>query len=311
MKAVCYMNAEKEPVLVETDVERPEAGAGEVLVEVRAAGVTPTELTWYPTIHTKDGATRTGAIPGHEFAGVVAAVGAGVTEFAVGDEVHGINDWFREGATAEYCVTATTGLAKKPKKLTFAEAAAVPIGALTAWQGLVDRAQVKAGQRVLVHGAAGAVGVFVVQIARLKGAEVIATAAARNVEFVAGLGANTVIDYAAAAFEQEVENIDLVFDCVGGETRKRSWEVLKPGGRMVTIASDAESTREARSKAAFFIVEPNGKQLAEIDELLDARSLKVFVDTVVPLESAPAAYAGKLQRKHGYGKVVVKIGNED
>ncbi len=179
MKAVCYMNAEKEPVLVETDVERPEAGAGEVLVEVRAAGVTPTELTWYPTYIPRMARRGWARFPGMNLPALWRR-GSGATDFAVGDEVTGSMTGSADGATAEYCVTATTVLANKPKKLTFAEAAAVPIGALTAWQGLVDRAQVKAGQRVLVHGAAGAVGVFVVQIARLKGAEVIATAAARK-----------------------------------------------------------------------------------------------------------------------------------
>ena len=310
MKAVQYISREKEATLVEVDLPRPEPGVGEVLVEVRAAGVTPTELAWYPTTHAKDGSARTGAIPGHEFAGVVAAVGAGVKEFAAGDEVYGMNDWFGDGATAEYCLAVPPGLAKKPEKLTFSEAAAAPIGALTAWQGLVDRAKVKAGERVLVHGAAGAVGVFVVQVARLKGAEVIATATAQNAEFVRGLGAGEVIDYTAEAFEQKATDMDVVFDGVGGDTLERSWALLKPGGRMVTIAADVEGTKDARAKDAFFIVEPNARQLAEIAALLDAGKLKVFVDTEVPLESAPAAYARKIVRKRGAGKVVVAVSGD-
>jgi NADPH:quinone reductase-like Zn-dependent oxidoreductase len=306
MRAVQYMSALREPALVEVEVARPAAGAGELLIEVRDAGVTPSELMWYPTTHTKDGGARTGAIPGHEFAGVVAAVGAGVTGFAVGDEVYGMNDWFSDGATAEYCVAAPAGIAKKPERLSYAEAAAVPIGALTAWQGLVERAKIKAGERVLVHGASGAVGVFVLQIARMRGAQVIATAAARNAEFVKGLGASEVIDYAAGPFEDQVDEMDVVFDGVGGETLKRSWGVLKKGGRMVTIAADSEGTKDQRVKDAFFIVESNPKQLAEIGGLLDAGKMKVFVDMEIPLASAPAAYARKMTRKRGIGKVVVR-----
>ena len=306
MRAVQYMSAQREPALVEVEVARPVAGAGELLIEVRDAGVTPSELMWYPTTHTKDGGARTGAIPGHEFAGVVAAAGVGVTGFAVGDEVYGMNDWFSDGATAEYCVAAPAGIAKKPERLSYAEAAAVPIGALTAWQGLMERAKIKAGERVLVHGAAGAVGVFVMQIARMHGAQVIATVAPQNAEFVKGLGASEVIDYTAGPFEDQVDEVDVVFDGVGGETLKRSWGVLKKGGRMVTIASDSEGTKDQRVKDAFFIVEPNAKQLAEIGGLLDAGKMKVFVDMEIPLASAPAAYARKITRKRGVGKVVVR-----
>ncbi len=171
-------------------------GANEVLVQVYAAGVTPTELLWYPTSHNKDGSERTGAIPGHEFSGVITALGAAVNGYSIGDEVFGMNDWFADGATAEYCVADTSGIARKPASLTHAEAAAVPIGALTAWQGL-ERARLQAGQRILVHGGSGAVGVFVIQMARLRGAHVITTASAQNLEFVRGLGAEHAIDYSA------------------------------------------------------------------------------------------------------------------
>jgi NADPH:quinone reductase-like Zn-dependent oxidoreductase len=307
MRAVLYRSGAGEAALVEAEVPRPVAGAGELLVEVRATGVTPTELVWYPTTHQKDGRARTEAIPGHEFAGVVAVVGAGVAGFVVGDEIYGMNDWFSDGSTAEYCVAPVAAIAKKPARLSFAEAAAVPIGALTAWQGLVDRAKVKAGERVLVHGAAGAVGVFAVQVARLRGAEVVATAAAENAAFVKGLGADELIDYTAERFEQRVRDVDVVFDGVGGDTLERSWAVLKAGGRMVTIAADVEGTRDPRAKDAFFIVEPNATQLKEICGLLDAGKLKVFVDMEVPLARAAAAYARKLERKRGVGKVVVRV----
>jgi NADPH:quinone reductase-like Zn-dependent oxidoreductase len=307
LRAVQLTGPAEPPMLVEIDVPRPTPGENEVLIQVRAAGVTPTELLWYPTWHNKDGTARSGAIPGHEFSGVVAAVGDSVTGFSVGEEVYGMNDWFIDGATAEFCVAAASSIALKPSKLTHAQAAAVPIGALTEWQGLVDRAKLKRGERVLVHGGAGAVGVFAIQLARSLGAEIITTASAANLDFVAQFGARQAIDYTRGAFEEKVCDVDVVFDCVGGETLERSWSVLKPGGRMVTIASDSEATGDQRVKDAFFIVEPNQKQLVEVGELLDAGRLRVFVDSEVPLAEAPAAYSRKLARKRGYGKTVVVL----
>jgi NADPH:quinone reductase-like Zn-dependent oxidoreductase len=291
-------------VLSVTDAPEPAPAPNQVLVQVYAAGVTPTELLWYPTSHHKDGSARTGAIPGHEFSGVISALGAAVSGFSTGDEVFGLNDWFADGATAEYCVADVSGIAPKPASLTHVQAAAVPIGALTAWQGL-DRARLQASERILVQGGAGAVGVFVVQMARLRGAHVIATASARNLELVRGLGAEDTIDYASEKFEDQVQDLDVVFDCVGGHTLRRSWSVLKPDGRMVTIASDSEAAEDPRIKEAFFIVEPNSQQLAEIGKLLDLGKLRVFVDAEVPLSGAAAAYARKIETRRGYGKAVV------
>lgn len=305
MKAAQVVNAHGVSAVVNSEVPKPGPGKGEILVEVFAAGVTPTELAWYPTSHNKDGAARTRAIPSHEFSGVVAQLGEGVESFAVGEEVFGMNDWFAEGATAEYCLTVPSIIARKPVHLSHAEAAAVPIGALTAWQGLLDRAHLRAGECLLVHGAAGAVGVFVVQLGRLHGGEVFATASGRNREFVSQLGATKVIDYQTEAFEHMVRHVDVVFDAVGGEVLERSWSVLKPGGRLVTIAADSEGTKDQRSKDAFFIVEPNPRQLTEIAGLLDDGMLRVFVDAQVPLANASAAYTGKVKRQHGYGKVVI------
>jgi NADPH:quinone reductase-like Zn-dependent oxidoreductase len=307
MRAVRLNGPADRPVLVEADVPRPILANDEVLIRVRAAGVTPTELIWYPTTHNKDGSPRTGAIPGHEFSGVVSELGASATGFSVGDEIYGMSDWFIDGATAEFCVAAASSIAPKPAKLTHAEAAAVPIGALTAWQGLVDRARLRRGERVLIHGGAGAVGVFAIQLARNMGAEVMATASTRTLDFVTQLGARQVIDYTADAFEQRVHDVDIVFDCVGGETLMRSWSVLRPGGRLVTIAASSEATADPRVKDAFFIVEPNQKQLVEIGELLNTGKLRVFVDTEIPLSDAPAAYSQRLVRRLGYGKMVVVL----
>ena len=304
MKAMRLAGSGQNAVLVEQDIPKPTPGRSEVLVRVHAAGVTPTELLWYPTSHTKNGDVRTGAVPSHEFSGEIADFGDGAAGFSFGQEIYGMNDWFADGALAEYCVTQPQWIAPKPRRLNHAEAASVPIGALTAWQGLFDRASLQAGERVLVHGGAGAVGVFAIQLAHWRGAHVTATVSARNAEFVKGLGANEVIDYRAVVFEKAVKEIDVVFDTVGGDTLGRSWGVLKPNGRMVTIAADGEAAREERTKAAFFIVEPKREQLVEIEKLLDAGDLRTAVDTTVPFSQAPQAYAETLQ-KQGRGKVVV------
>ena len=295
------------PTLVAGDVPEPKPGPGEVLVRIRAAGVTPTELGWYPTTHTKAGDRRDHAIPGHEFSGAVAAVGPGTRGVVVGDEVYGMNDWFADGATAEYCLTRSEWIAAKPSGLTHAEAASVPIGALTAWQGLFDRAKLQKGERALIHGGSGAVGVFAVQLARWHGAHVITTASARNREFLLQLGAEQVIDYRAERFEDSVRGIDVVFDAVGGTTLQRSWGALGPNGRMVTIASDSEGTQDDRTKRAFFIVEPNRDQLTKAGELLDAGVIKPVVDAVVPFAQTGAAYAGKVERRLGRGKVIIAV----
>lgn len=307
MKAMAVNNAKQGPILIASALPQPQPGEGELLIRVRATGVTPTELLWYPTTHTKQGGTRTRAVPGHEFSGIIAAVGKGADGFNVRDEIYGMSDWFADGAVAEFCLTQPQNIAMKPKSLTHELAATVPIGALTAWQGLFDRAKMQSGERVLIHGAAGAVGLFAVQLAHLRGAYVIATASARNAEFVKQLGAHEVIDYETSRFEDQVGSVDIVFDAVGSDTLNRSWTVLKPSGRIVTIAADSEATADQRVKDAFFIVEPNQEQLLEVAKLLDAGSLKAFVSAVVPLKEASIAYSRAVPDKRDYGKIVVAV----
>ena len=307
MKAMRLSDSTDPPVLVEDDVPQPQPRRGELLVRVYAAGVTSKELIWYPTTHTKNGELRRRAVPCHEFSGVVAAVGEDVTGFGVGQEVYGMNDWFADGALAEFCITQPNSVAPKPAKLTHAEAASVPISALTAWQGLFDRASLRAGERVLVHGGAGAVGLFAVQLARFHGAHVIATASSRNFEFVKALGAERIIDYHGTRFEEEVSEVDVVFDTVGGETLQRSWSVLAPGGRMITIAAASETPADDRVKQAFFIVEPDHEQLTRIGRMLDAGDLRTFVDAVLPLAQTSAAYTGAVKQRRGRGKLVVAV----
>jgi NADPH:quinone reductase-like Zn-dependent oxidoreductase len=311
MKTMRLSDSGQLSLLVEEDVPLPQPGRDELLIRVYAAGVTPTELLWYPTTHSKNGERRSHAVPGHEFSGVIAAVGEDTVGFEIGQEVYGMNDWFADGALAEYCLTQPTNVAQKPPRLTHIEAASVPIGALTAWQGLFDRARLQAGEHVLVHGGAGAVGVFAIQLARLHGAQVTTTASARNLAFVSQLGAAQVIDYRAVHFEDNVRDMDIIFDTVGGETLPRSWSVLKPGGRMITIAADSEYTTDDRVKQAFFIVEPNREQLTQIGSLLEAGDLQPVVDAVLPLTRASEAYTGEVKPRRGCGKLVVVVAAQE
>src|SRR5260370_17018199 len=214
----------------------PEPQAGEILIQVSAVGVTRTEKLWSTTSHYADGTARSKAIPGHEFSG-----------YSLGDAVFGLNDWFAEGATAEFCITKPSNLFLKPPSLSHIEAASVPIGLLTAWQGLHVQAKLQKGERVLIHGGAGAVGLFAVQLAKSRGAYVIATSSKANIDFVKQLGANEVIDYRERRFE-EAGIVDVIFDTVGGETLDRSWDLLKPSGRLVTIAAEGESSTHPPTK---------------------------------------------------------------
>ncbi len=295
------------PTLVTDSVEPPKPEAGQILVRVFAAGVTPSELTWYPTTHLKTGDDRQHAIPGHEFAGVVAAIGDGVDSALVGQAVFGMNDWFADGATAEYCVSVPPSVAPKPIELTFDDAASIPIGALTAWQGLYDRAHLQSGEQVLIHGGAGAVGIWAIQLAARVGAHVVTTASSRHRDRLIELGAQQVIDYRTERFEDLVKSVDVVFDAVGGATLQRSWQVLSPRGRIVTIAASGEVATDERTQRAFFIVEPNQQQLTTIAELVSSNALRCVVDAVIPFDQAGIAYAGQLLPRMGIGKMVIKV----
>jgi NADPH:quinone reductase-like Zn-dependent oxidoreductase len=186
------------------------------------------------------------------------------------------------GATAEFSITLPQNIAQKPKTLNHEAAASVPIGALTSWQGPIDGAKLEPGERGLVHGGVGAVGPYAVQLAHIRGARVITTVSAHGIDFVKRLGADEAIDYKSSRFEKEVRDVDVVFDAVGGDTFERSWGVLKPDGRMITIAADSENKADQRVKDAFFIVEPNQKKLVEIAKQFDAGHLRAFVKTTVP-----------------------------
>jgi NADPH:quinone reductase-like Zn-dependent oxidoreductase len=266
----------------------------------------PTELNWDPTFNQPSGEPRPFPIVlSHEFSGIAESVGVNVRDFKAGDEVFGLNDWFINGAQAEYCVAAAGSLARKPKSLDHAEAAVVPISALTAWQGLFEKGQLERGQRVLIHGAAGGVGTFAVQLARWRGAHITATASAANIEFVRALGADVVIDYHATRFEDVICDVDVVLDGVGGETLQRSWGVLKPGGKLITIVG-TEGSSDQRSREAFMLVRADGRQLAQIGRMIDAGELRVFVESVLPLAEATEAYA-RAQEGGMRGKIALDV----
>ena len=286
------------------DAPVPKPGPGEVLVRVHAAGVTPGELEWFPTWFTRIAQPRPfPVIPGHEFSGEIVEVGAKCDGVAVGDGVFGLNDWFCNGALAEFCITRPEFVIPRPDSLDELSAAVTPISALSAWQGLIQRGRLAEGNSVLIHGGAGAVGQFAVQIARWRGAHVIATCSAANETFVRGIGAHETIDYRAVAFEDAVGEVDLVFDTVGGEALERSWRVLGPYGRMVTISNDGTTSKDPRVRSAFFIVEPDRFQLEDLTEWIVQGVFKPAVDRVFPLAQAREAFETKTLR----GKSVVRV----
>src|SRR5712671_2696908 len=234
--------------LVYEDAPQPHPGLGEVLVRVYATGVIANELKWDETYQTSAGSPRALPIPGRDLSGVVEEVGPGVTTLVKGSEVYAMLGYGRDGAEAEFTIALPSELAPKPHTLDHVQAAAVPLTALTAWQALFEHASLVAGQTVLIHGAAGGVGVFAVQLAHWAGAHVIATASARNSDFLRELGANEIIDYTTTRFEDGVHDVDLVFDTVGGDTLQRSWQVIKPGGVLVTIVSPPPSFEHAKAQ---------------------------------------------------------------
>jgi NADPH:quinone reductase-like Zn-dependent oxidoreductase len=290
MRAVRAYSAEPESLRVET-LPVPAPAAGEVLVEVHAAAITADELTWpeeYPFI------------PAHDVSGVVTEVGADVDQFRAGDAVYGLIAFDREGAAAEYVTVAAADLAAKPTSVDHLSAAAVPLGALTAWQALVDHANVQKGQHVLIHGGSGGVGVYAIQLAAYLGANVTATASPASLDFVRDLGATTVIDY-TTPFETQTSNVDAVIDLVGPATMSRSYPLLNPDGRLIAIAANDDNPR-----ATYFIVEPNATQLTTLAHLIDRGALRPIIGQTFPLQSTQTAFTTQ-STTHLRGKAVLDI----
>ncbi|MEU8298590.1 NADP-dependent oxidoreductase [Micromonospora sp. NPDC048909] len=297
--------------LVYEQAPRPEPGPGEVLVAVKAASMTPHELTWSATwTNSSDGSgpERTPIIPSHEFSGVVAVSRAGVESPTEGEAVYGLIPFTRDGAAAEYVTLPAAVVAAKPATVDHDHAAALPLSALAAWQALVNHAGLQAGQHVLVQGGAGGVGSQVVQIAASLGARVSATAAAADLEFVKGLGAEQAIDYAHDRFEDHVRDVDVVIDLVGGPTQSRSWSVLKAGGVLVSPSTPPDQQEAARhdARGVYFIVAPDPNALRSIAELVDNGRLKPVVDRVLPLTETRSGYEA-LETAKLRGKIVIHV----
>jgi NADPH:quinone reductase-like Zn-dependent oxidoreductase len=289
-------------------VPKPEPRAGEAMVRVHAAAITPTELEWPETWVDRQGHDRTPTIPSHEVSGVVEELGHGVTHVVAGDEVFGLVPFDHDGAAADYVAVRARDLAPKPVTLDHSRTAALPLSALTAWQAFTEQTHVHPGNHVLVHGGAGGVGAFAVQIAKALGARVTATASAGDIEYVRSLGADVVIDYRATPFEEVVSNVDFVLDPIGGRTAETSLDVLNDGGSLISLAGPpAVTLPEGRDLSArFFIVEPERSQLIDLARLVDDGRLRVEVAGVFPLEDFAAAY-DFARTAHRRGKVVVQV----
>jgi NADPH:quinone reductase-like Zn-dependent oxidoreductase len=308
MKAVCIYGYGGPDVLSYEDAPRPHPGAGEVLVRVHAAGINPVD--W----KIREGELKEQLhhlfplILGWDVSGVVEALGTGLTRLKVGDEVFSRPDIARDGAYAEFIVMRESEVALKPKSIDHIHAAALPLSGLTVWQSLFDAGGLAAGQRVLIHAAAGGVGHLAVQLAKWKGAHVIGTASARNHDFLRQLGADQIIDYDTERFEEVVQPVDVVFDTLGGKIQERSWKVLKPGGILVSIVQppSAEIAAAHGVRQAFVFTQPNAAQLAEIAQLADAEKLKVIVETILPLSDATRGQELS-ERGHGRGKIVLRV----
>jgi NADPH:quinone reductase-like Zn-dependent oxidoreductase len=289
-------------------VSRPEPGPGEVLVKVHAAGVGP----WDAWIRAGKSALPQ-PLPltlGSDLAGEVLEVGSGPVNLFVGDEVFGVTNTQFLGAYAEYAVASASMLAGRPHSISSIQAAAVPVVAVTAWQALLEYARLQSGQTVLIHGAAGSVGSYAVQLAHRAGARVIATAGSGDIDYVRGLGADQVIDYRRERFELKVGQVDAVLDLVGGETQARSFDVLREGGRLISTVSqpDQRLAKDRKVGAEFFVVAVTTDRLKQIAELIDRGKLKTEVGTVLALADARKAHLmleGQIPRARG--KIVLRV----
>jgi NADPH:quinone reductase-like Zn-dependent oxidoreductase len=307
MKAVRVHSFGPPEVISVENVSKPEPADGEVVVQVKAAGVGP----W-------DALIRRGksALPqplpltlGSDLSGVVHSIGPGVEGLEIGDEVFGVTNERFTGACAEYAVTKATMIAHKPKTLNHTHAASVPVVAVTAWQMVFELARLSSGQSVLIHGGAGNVGGYLVQLAKRAGAMVITTVSAKDTSYARSLGAYGVIDYRARRFEEQVKEIDAVLDTVGGDTLDRSYGVLKRGGTIVSSAAQpsTEKAEQYGVRALFFLVQITTERLKKVAELIDAEELKTEVGEVLWLDEARQGHQMLEGAPHRRGKIVIKV----
>ena len=280
----------------------PKPAINDVIVRVCASGFVGTELSWPSTWIDRLDRDRKPAIPGHELAGIVTELGYGTTGLSVGQRVLGLTDWYRDGTLAEYSAIEARNLAPLPGDVDFTVGASLPVSGLTAWQGLFVHGRLRAGQSVIAHGAAGAVGSMVTQLARLAGGYVIGTGRAADREKALDFGANAFVDLDKDRLE-DVGQVDLVFDVIGGDIQKRSARLVRSGGTLVTIVGPPEA-RPADGLAVDFVVESDRAQLGEIVERVRDGRLRTNIGAVAPLDDAVAAFNSKQRRP---GKTVIRM----
>jgi NADPH:quinone reductase-like Zn-dependent oxidoreductase len=285
-----------------TERPDPQPAINDVVVQVYASGFVPTEMAWPSTWTDRRGLDRTPSIPGHELAGVVTALGYGTTGLSVGQRVFGLADWHRDGTLAEYLAIEARNLAPLPGDVDFTVGASLPISGLTAWQGLFEHGRIRAGQSVIAHGAAGAVGSMVTQLARLAGAYVIGTGRAADRQKALDFGAQEFVDLDGGALE-DIGRVDLVFDVIGGDIGKRSARLIRPGGALVSVVGPSEA-RPADGLAIDFVVESDRAQLSEIVQRVRDGRLRTNIGTVAPLDDAIAVFNSTRRRA---GKTVVRV----
>jgi NADPH:quinone reductase-like Zn-dependent oxidoreductase len=280
----------------------PQASINDIIVQVHASGFVPTELEWPSTWTDRLGRDRTPSIPGHELAGVVTALGYGTTGLSVGQRVFGLADWYRDGTLAEYAAMEARNLAPLPSDVDFTVGASLPISGLTAWQGLFQHGRLQAGQSVLVHGAAGAVGSMVTQLAREFGAHVIGTGRAADRQAVLDFGAKEFVDLDNDALE-DAAGVDLLLDGIGGDIGKRSADLIRTGGMLVSIVGPTE-VRPVDGLAVDFVVESDRAQLSELVQRVRDGRLRTNIGNVSTLDNAVAALNPTERRK---GKTIIRV----
>jgi NADPH:quinone reductase-like Zn-dependent oxidoreductase len=291
------------------DIPKPKTEPGQVLVDVHCAGVAP----WDALIRSNASVTspKLPLILGSDLSGVVDSVGPGVSNFKPGDEVYGVTNEDFIGAYAEYAIANAKMLALKPKTLNFAEAASAPVVAVTAYQMLFEYAHLRFGQTALIHGAAGNVGAYAVQLARNAGVKVIATASAKDRDYLRSLGAHIIIDYRTHRFEEGLSLVDAVIDMVGGETRERSMQVLKPDGVLITVVSPSpdDLIRRYPGRVVFFLAAVTTHRLNMLANLFDTGKIHPQVGTVLPLDHVVRAHEMLAGAPHNRGKIVLQCRN--
>lgn len=287
-----------------TLTERPEpvAAINDVVVQIHASGFVPTELEWPSTWTDRAGRDKTPSIPGHELAGVVTGLGYGTTGLSVGQRVFGLADWHRDGTLAEYVAIEARNLAPLPGDVDFTVGASLPISGLTAWQGLFQHGRLQAGQTVLAHGAAGAVGTMVTQLAREAGAYVIGTGRAADREKALDFGAHEFVDLENDTLK-DVGSVDLVFDVIGGDVQRSSAALIKTGGTLVSVVGPIEA-RPADGLAIDFVVEADRTQLDEIVQRVRDGRLRTNIGTTASLDNAVATFNSTERRN---GKTVIRV----